>query len=52
MTSLALPPLMGAIAEIWGLTATFYVTGGLLLALLALTGLWFLRKAPAGERPE
>jgi MFS family permease len=52
MAGLTLPPIMGVIAEFWGLTATFYITGALLLTLLALTGLWFLRKAPSGEPPE
>ncbi len=35
-----LPVAMGGIAEIWGLNATFYITGGALLAILIGTGLW------------
>lgn len=35
-----LPIAMGGIAEVWGLNATFFVTGGALLAILFATGLW------------
>jgi len=35
-----LPITMGGIAEIWGLNATFYITGGALLLILIGTGLW------------
>lgn len=40
VAALILPVLMGAIAEVWGLNATFYVTGALLLAILAVLGGW------------
>jgi len=40
VAALILPVMMGAIAEIWGLNATFYVTGGMLLVILAVLGAW------------
>lgn len=45
VAGLVLPVLMGAIAEHWGLNATFYITGGLLLLILAGSGI-----AIAGHR--
>jgi len=44
--ALILPVLMGAIAEIWGLNATFYVTGGMLLMILVLLGIWITVHQP------
>lgn len=40
VAGVVLPIVMGLIAEFWGLNATFFVTGALLLATLAGTGLW------------
>ena len=49
--ALLLPVLMGAIAEVWGLNATFYVTGGLLLGILIALGLWIgIRHPEAAKR--
>ncbi len=40
IATLTIPILMGAIAEVWGLDATFYVTGLLLLTVCAVMGVW------------
>jgi len=48
--ALFLPVLMGAIAEIWGLNATFYVTGGFLLLILAVLGIWIGIRHPETAR--
>jgi MFS family permease len=50
VAGITLPIIMGAVAQVWGLNATFYVTGGLLLAILAASGIGISmvhRKAPA-----
>jgi hypothetical protein len=50
VAGITLPVIMGAVAQVWGLNATFYVTGGLLLAILAASGIGISmvhRKAPA-----
>lgn len=44
--ALVLPVLMGAIAEVWGLNATFYVTGSVLLVILAVLGVWIAVRHP------
>ncbi len=46
LAALILPVLMGAIAEAWGLNATFYVTGGFLLLILAGLGVWIAVRHP------
>ncbi len=46
VAALILPVMMGAIAEVWGLNATFYVTGGMLLAILAVLGIWIAVRHP------
>jgi MFS family permease len=48
--ALILPVLMGAIAEVWGLNATFYVTGGILLLILAVLGIWIGIRHPETAR--
>lgn len=50
LMALALPVLMGGIAELWGLNATFYVTGGLLLATLAGLGAWIAVRHPEAAK--
>jgi len=40
VANLMLPVFMGAIAQFWGLNATFYVTGTLMLSILAGMGIW------------
>ncbi len=45
VATLVVPVFMGAVAQFWGLHATFYVTGAVLLLILAATGLW-IRIAP------
>ncbi len=46
LAALGLPVFMGAIAEAWGLYATFYVSGGILLFVLAVMGLWIAFRHP------
>ena len=50
VAALSLPVLMGAIAEIWGLNATFYATGGMLLAILVVLGAWIALRHPGMAR--
>ncbi len=50
VAALFLPVMMGAIAEIWGLNATFYVTGGMMLAILLVLGLWIVLRHPEMTR--
>jgi MFS family permease len=50
ISALTVPVFMGAIAETWGLNATFYVTGGILLAILAMMGIWIAVKHPEAVR--
>jgi hypothetical protein len=50
VAALILPVMMGAIAEIWGLNATFYVTGAMLLAILAMLGIWIAVRHPEMAR--
>lgn len=50
VAALILPVMMGAIAEIWGLNATFYVTGGMLLVILAVLGAWIAVHHPGMAR--
>jgi hypothetical protein len=45
-SALILPVMMGAIAKVWGLNATFYVTGGLMLAILVILGTWVALRHP------
>lgn len=54
LAALILPILMGAIAEVWGLYATFFVTGALLLVVCAGMGLWIGLGSLQGDgaRPE
>lgn len=40
IATLIIPVFMGAVAELWGLHATFYVTGTILLVVCAAMGLW------------
>jgi sugar phosphate permease len=50
VAGITLPLIMGGVAQVWGLNATFYVTGGLLLTILAASGIGIAtihRKAPA-----
>lgn len=44
-STLVVPVFMGAVAQFWGLHATFFVTGAILLAILATAGFW-LRHTP------
>jgi MFS family permease len=46
IAALTVPVFMGAIAEAWGLHATFFVTGGLLLFILAAMGIWIALRHP------
>ncbi len=46
VTNLVVPVFMGTVAELWGLNATFYVTGAVLLAIMAVTGLWLALAKP------
>ena len=45
-SALILPVMMGAIAKVWGLNATFYVIGGMMLAILLVLGIWVARSHP------
>ena len=50
VAGLVVPIFMGAVAEVWGLNATFFVTGTLLLGILAGMGAWIaIRGRPAGS---
>lgn len=50
ITALTVPVFMGAIAEAWGLNATFFVTGGILLCVLAGIGAWIGLRHPEAVR--
>lgn len=50
VTGLVVPVFMGAIAEAWGLNATFYVTGGILLCVLIGIGAWLAIRHPETVR--
>ncbi|MDX1484699.1 MAG: MFS transporter [Alphaproteobacteria bacterium] len=50
VTALLLPVFMGAIAEAWGLDATFFVTGSILVLILAGIGLWMGIRHPEAVR--
>lgn len=49
VAGIGLPLILGGVAEIWGLNATFYVTGALLLATLAVVGTWIAIKEPRSQ---
>ncbi len=44
VAGITLPILMGAVAETWGLAATFFVTGGLLLLILGGSAIAIVRQ--------
>jgi len=50
ITALTVPVFMGAIAEAWGLNATFYVTGALMLLVLGGIGAWIGLRHPEAVR--
>jgi MFS family permease len=50
VAALVLPVMMGAIAEVWGLNATFFITGGMLLAILVVLGTWIALYHPEATR--
>lgn len=51
VAGIILPVLMGAIAQHWGISATFFVTGGLLLVILAGCGFAIAgHQRPAADR--
>ena len=43
VAGISLPIIMGGVAQVWGLNATFFVSGGLLLAILAGSGIAIAR---------
>lgn len=49
LASLIIPVAMGALAEYFGIRASFLVVGVVLLALTALTTLWVARRVPLGR---
>jgi len=52
LTSILIPPLMGAIADRWGVSESFFVLGAFMLLLCVLPALIIRRIArlrPAGE---
>ena len=57
VSSMVIPPVMGLIADWWGITASFLVLGGLLL-LLCIPTVWMSRRAnsattaPVEQAPE
>jgi hypothetical protein len=50
IAALTVPVFMGAVAEAWGLNATFYVTGAIMLLALAGVGLWIGLRHPEAVR--
>ncbi|MDH3241309.1 MAG: MFS transporter [Alphaproteobacteria bacterium] len=50
LTALTVPVFMGAIAEAWGLNATFYVTGAIMLLVLGAIGVWIGLRHPEAVR--
>jgi MFS family permease len=48
--ALVLPVLMGAIAEVWGLNATFYISGSILLMILVVLGIWIGIRHPKAAK--
>ena len=50
VTALTMPVFMGAIAEAWGLNASFYATGAIMLLVLGGTGLWIGLRHPEAVR--
>lgn len=50
ITALTVPVFMGAIAEAWGLNATFYITGAIMLAVLGGIGAWIGLRHPQAVR--
>jgi MFS family permease len=49
VAGIILPLILGGVAELWGLSTTFYVTGGLLLSILAAAGIWIAVKQPRSQ---